>query len=116
MGDAMHRIKIETKKLGQRGQKYRVIFADSILVESSRKPEFDACRALLAKGITGKIETWRQGAVLPAMRIDIEHGARLTVAESDKGGPCFALWHPHPDAVSYGPCESRTGVLALVAT
>jgi hypothetical protein len=116
MEHTLHCITIEPTKLSQRGQMYRGIYAGSILIESNRNPEFDACRALLAKGITGKIETWRPGVAFPAMQIDIERGAQLTVTESDKDGPCFAPWHPHPDAVPYAPCESRTGVLALVAT
>jgi hypothetical protein len=57
----MHSITIEPTKLDEAGQRYRVNYAGNILVDSSRYPEFDACRALLALGLTGKVEVWRQG-------------------------------------------------------
>jgi hypothetical protein len=37
------------------GYRYSVIFRGKLLVERSRDPECDAARALVAKGITGKL-------------------------------------------------------------
>ena len=37
------------------GYRWSVIFRGKLLVERSRDPECDAARALLAKGITGKL-------------------------------------------------------------
>ena len=50
------RITIQTTSIGQRGQHYRVTDAGRVLLESTREPLFDACRALAAKGITGRLE------------------------------------------------------------
>src|SRR5262245_44160807 len=74
-----HRIDIEPIGLGQRGQLYLVSYGGAVLVERSRNPEFDACRALLEQGATGRLEVWRRGTTCPALRLDIETGARLTV-------------------------------------
>jgi hypothetical protein len=92
----MHRITIEPTNLGEGGQRYRVNYAGNVLVDSSRYPEFDACRALLALGLTGKVEVWRPGAAFPAMRIDIERGARLTVSETEDHGPRMVRCRPAP--------------------
>jgi len=92
-----HRITIEPVSLGERGHRYRVTYAGSILIESCRVPALDACRALLALGIAGKLETWRTGKAWPDMQLDIEAGAKLTVIETDKEGPRFALWRPFSD-------------------
>lgn len=51
----MHRICIEAVSRGVRGKMYRVAYRDSVLIESSRNPEFDACRVLLALGITSTL-------------------------------------------------------------
>ena len=61
----IHSITIEPVSQGERGQRYRATYAGAVLVDSSRNPEFDACRALLARGITGKLETWWRGRLLP---------------------------------------------------
>jgi hypothetical protein len=68
------------------------------LIESSRVPALEACRALLALGITGKLEVWRPGKAWPDMQLDIEEGAKLTVIETEKEGPRFGWWRPFSDA------------------
>ena len=47
--------------VGDRGQRYRVTYAGEVLSESTWNPEFQACRAPLARGITGKLQVWRPG-------------------------------------------------------
>ena len=88
------RIVIEPAGLGRRGQLYRVHYEGTVLLEGTRVPEFDAARALLAKGLVGQVEVWRCGASFPTMRFDCELAAKLTVEESAKSGPRFTLWHP----------------------
>ena len=87
---------------------------DDTLIESTKNPEFDAARALLARGIVGQLEIWRRGASSPAMRLDIEKGARLTVEEGDCEGLRFVRWRPlsldnGPDVVSCRAVSARTG-------
>src|SRR5262245_25447215 len=103
---------IEAIGLGASGLRYRVTHNDLTLIESTKNPEFDSARALLAQGIVGQVEVWRHGASFPGMRFDIEKAARLTVKEGDKDGLRFARWQPHPEqagenAVSCRPVESR---------
>ena len=38
------------------------------LIESARDPEFEACRALLARGITGTLTTYGPGGSVPRIR------------------------------------------------
>jgi len=98
------RVIIEPTALGEREHRYRVTYAGSNLIESSRVPALDVCRALLALGITGQLEAWRPGKAWPDMQLDIEAGSKLTVIETEKEGPRFAPWRsfsdPTQDAVS----------------
>jgi hypothetical protein len=102
-----HRIIIEPASLGERGHRYRVTYDGRTLIESSRVPALDACRALLALGITGKLEVWRSGKAWPDMQLEIERGALLTVEESDRQAPRFVRWKPREDALANGPCGSE---------
>jgi hypothetical protein len=96
-----HTISIQPTDIrGERGQHYRVIYKGVILIEDTRNPEYDACRALLGKGITGKLETWRQDRQAPCLRLDIERGANLTVEEGQRVGPRIKRWVAHPDAAN----------------
>jgi hypothetical protein len=52
------------------------------LVEGRRNPIFDACRALLARGITGRLEVWRRGKTSADIQLDIERGAGLAISET----------------------------------
>jgi len=101
-----HRIDIEPIGLGQRGQLYLVSYGGAVLVERSRNPEFDACRALLEQGATGRLEVWRRGTTCPALRLDIETGARLTVEESLAIGPRFARWQPRSEDLASNDLSS----------
>ena len=91
-----HRITIEPTTIrGERGQRYRVYFQDAVLIEDTWNPEFEACRALVARGVTGRLDVWRAGKTHPDMIVpDIEEGARWTVEENDKRGPLVVRWRP----------------------
>jgi len=102
-----HRITIEATTLGERGHRYRATYAGSILIEGNRVPALDACRALLALGITGKLEVWRPGKVWADMQLEIEGGAKLTVEESDRQTPRFVRWRPREDASANAPQGSE---------
>jgi hypothetical protein len=91
-----HRIDIAVHRIGQRGTYYRVEYRGRTLIESSREPLFNACRALVAMGIKGRLEVWG-GESYPRMIVhDIERGARRTVIENDDRGPRFARYQPNP--------------------
>ncbi len=76
--------------------RYRASVGNYVLVNSSREPEFDAARRLVALGVKGNAETWRPGATAPAMRFDIELAAGVTVEESERRGPRFRRWLSRP--------------------
>ena len=56
---------------------YSVIFRGELLVERSNDPECDAARALLAKGITGKLTMLDGKTGRPRTVIDVERAALL---------------------------------------
>jgi hypothetical protein len=117
----MHKIIIEATGRGSRGQRYRATYAGATLIESSLNPEFDSCRALVQNGITGKLEVWRQGGVVPAMTLDIERAAGLTTSETDERGLRIVRWRPFseedaPDAVLSGAVSARVVISDMVAT
>jgi hypothetical protein len=49
--------------LAEHGQRYWVTCAGETLAEGRRNPIFYACRALLARGITDRLEVWRPGKI-----------------------------------------------------
>jgi hypothetical protein len=105
----------------ERSQRYRTTYLGSILIESSRNPEFDACRALLARGVTGKLRVWRSGRASADMCLDIERGTGLTIRETDDRGLRLVRWEPFsadqaPNAILSGRVESRTADRELAAT
>lgn len=86
---------IARAKITADGARYRVTRENGdTLIESTKNPEFDACRAFLAEGITGTLEVWRHGKSHPDWRLDIENGARWTVSEPNSGGVTFRKWRP----------------------
>jgi hypothetical protein len=118
-----HRIFVEPVALGERGHRYRVTYEGSTLIDGSRVPELDACRALLALGFTGKLEMWRPGKAWPDMQLDIVRAAKLTVVETEKVGPHFASWRPFSpatqDAVlcrTHSPLASANEILVPTPT
>jgi hypothetical protein len=93
-----HRIDVERTHYTSTGARYRVTYLGETLVEGARTPLFDACRALLAKGITGTLAMYSSGSSVHHAKVDIEEGAQLTVAEGDKASPRLARYRPHPGA------------------
>jgi|RhiMetdeSRZDD1v2_1073273.scaffolds.fasta_scaffold358681_2 hypothetical protein len=94
----MRRVFIACTGYTEAGARYRVTDEDGrVLVARSRAPEFDAARALLAQGVTGRLETWWVSATYPAMVLDIEKAAGLTVEESATVSPVIRKWKPRDE-------------------
>lgn len=72
-----HDYRTEIEPIG-RG-KFSVRHEGEILLAGTRDPEHDACRALLAHGITGTLVTRWLGSRIDSMRIDIARGATWTL-------------------------------------
>ena len=80
---------------GRTGYVYSVLFEGELLVERSRDPECDAARALVAKGITGKLTLLDGKTGKPRTIINIEKAAGLCVKE----GPLrFTAYESRPDS------------------
>jgi hypothetical protein len=75
---------------------YDVELEGETLVSSSRVPECDAARVLLAMGITGALTMLDGKTGKPRTIIDIEKAAKLTVLENERSGPRFISWRPRP--------------------
>jgi hypothetical protein len=65
-----------------------------VIVTGSRTPELDACRILIARGLTGKLAIFDATTKKLRVTIDIEAGAGMTVLENRKYGPRFAKCKP----------------------
>ena len=91
-----HRVEIERTHYTSTGARYRVTYLGETLVESARDPTFEACRALLARGITGTLVTYGPGSSVPRLRVHIEQGAKLMTIDNANDGPRFGRYRPHP--------------------
>jgi hypothetical protein len=76
-----------------------------VLCQQTISPACSSCRVLLARGITGPFETWREGVAYACRRGEIEKASDLTVKEPDRGAIAFARWNAFPSS----PEEARTG-------
>jgi hypothetical protein len=75
---------------------YDVEFDGELIVKNSKDAECDAARALLAKGITGKITVVDAKTGKPRTIVNIEKAAKVTVSETQSHGPRFVKWTLNP--------------------
>ena len=95
---------------GRSGYAWSVLYEGELLVSRSTTPEFDAARALLAKGVTGKLTLLDGKTGRPRLTLDIEKCAKLTVRDDRRRGPCFVKWTPMPsDALERDEGASSAG-------
>ena len=71
---------------------YDVVFRGETIVSGSRIPEFDACRVLLARGLTGTLVLTDAVTGKNRLSLDIQRGAKLTVREDQNRTPRLAKW------------------------
>jgi hypothetical protein len=98
----VHRIDIEpitpigpsSLKGENRVQKYKVSYRGENLIESTREPVYSSCRALVARGLTGKLEVWGGEPYARGIVKDIEKGAKLTIVENENEGPRLGRYKP----------------------
>jgi hypothetical protein len=103
------RIEVQVIRFAVRGPVYRVMYADEVLIGACRCPLLDSCRALLARGITGRLELWRAGKATFDAACDVQIGAQYTIIESETESLRLARWSPSPwNAVSRRSVEAKT--------
>lgn len=79
---------IELRGHGARGPRYQVRMNKPdglVLIDATTEPLFDVARALLSRGITGKLQIWDSIRPYWRMQGDIERLAGLTVSEGQDG-------------------------------
>lgn len=96
---------VELERIKGGKGRIRVTFRGEVLVEH-RDPEFAACRALLARGITGMLVTRWKGSAHDAMRVPIERGARLSTSEPDRRKIGFVAFQPFKEDEGGGDCAA----------
>ncbi|MFM9939433.1 MAG: hypothetical protein ACKVP7_08050 [Hyphomicrobiaceae bacterium] len=89
--DTVFEVLIEPAQRTSDRQFYAVWFGDEFLL-THHDPEHAACRALLARGITGQLSVRWRGSNHAASSFDIERGARFAISESRQRGPVVKLY------------------------
>jgi hypothetical protein len=108
--DQAERIDIERRpgvglRQNPRGRvdRWRVVWRGEEIVASTRDPEHAAARALVARGVTGRMVSYvdgRRSMLWPS----IEKAAGRGVVEKANGGtPRVGKWTPHPRTEKDGP-------------
>jgi hypothetical protein len=93
----MHRIDIALAGYNAKGILWRVVYEGEVILERSRVPSLDACRALVPMGITGKLGVYRNDALQFTIR-DIGEGAEWTVIDSPTRGLYWERYKAFADA------------------
>lgn len=88
-------IDIEATHVTGSGQRYRVYHDGEVLIESCREPLCDGARALVEKGVTGRVQMRRAGSHEITMQGLIAVLAAKTVSEGQISGPRLVRWSPH---------------------
>lgn len=88
-------IEIEPTKITGTGQRFRVWHDGEVLLPSSRSPFTDGARALVDKGVTGRLQMKRVGRDQIDAEGLIAVLATLTVSEGQNHGPRVVKWSPH---------------------
>ena len=77
---------------------YCVEFDGELIVVDSRDPEHDLARALLARGLTGKVTMLDAQTGKPRTVIDIAKAAELCVSEESRDGLRIRKYRGSPDS------------------
>jgi aldehyde:ferredoxin oxidoreductase len=84
---------------------YDVEYDGDLIVTDSRDPDHDLARALLARGIKGRVTMLDGKTHTPRTIINIEKAAKLTVSEESRDGLRVRPYRENPDKRPYSPEE-----------
>jgi hypothetical protein len=91
----IHRVIIEPTHTSPKRQYYKATLDGEVIVSKSADPEFAACRAMKAMGLSGRVEFYRPGVSYPGLIVhDLSKAAGLRVVETETVGPILKKWHP----------------------
>ena len=85
--DSPHEVILERVGIGARGERYSVTYNGEVVCAASRDPEFDACRVLVERGLTGRLVTRWKGSPHTAMTMSLAWGATKRTEESATVSP-----------------------------
>lgn len=88
-------IDIQRTHVTASGARYRVWHDGLILIESAREPLCSGARALVEKGVTGRVQMRRLGSEQIDMEGLIAVLAAKTVGEGQEASVRFAKWSPY---------------------
>ena len=84
---------------------YDVVLDGETIITDSRDPEHDLARALLARGVKGKVTLHDGNTGKPRTIINIEKAAKLTVSEESRDGLRVRTYRENPDSQGHSPEE-----------
>ena len=89
-----HRVTIEATHRSPKRQHYKATLNGEEIVAKSSDPEFAACRAMKAMGLSGRVEFYGPDGKYPGLIVhDLIKEAGLRVIECDDG-PVHKEWRP----------------------
>ena len=77
-------------------ERWHVEYEGELIVTRSRDPEHDACRALLARGVRGRVAFIHAATGTAGLLVDIARGAGRTTVDGPTGTPRARNWRPNP--------------------
>lgn len=90
-----HRVVIKPALRNAHRQYFKAFLDGREIVERSPDPEFAACRAMTAMGLSGPVEFYAPGAASPGLLVrNLKAAARLCVVETDRVSATIKKWRP----------------------
>jgi hypothetical protein len=88
-----HRVILQPTHRTPKKQFYKATLNGRVLVAKSSDPEFEACRAMQALGLSGPVEFYRPGIPYPGLIVrDLDKAAKLRVVEGESVTPAIKKW------------------------
>lgn len=88
-------IEISVSHYTQNGSRYLVECEGEVLIKSARDPFSEAARALVEKGVTGRIQSRWKGSSVIALEGLIAVIATKSCSESQSSSPRIGKYAPH---------------------
>jgi hypothetical protein len=90
-----HRVTVQSTHRTAERQYYKATLDGEEIVTRSSDPAFAACRAMKAKGLSGRVEFYWPGVPYPGLIVhDLDKAAELRVVDTERQGPVFKQWRP----------------------
>jgi hypothetical protein len=89
------RVTIKATLRTAKRQYYKAIVKGEVIVAKSSDPVHAACRAMKARGLSGRVEFYRPGVPYPGLVVhDLDKAAGFRLVETERQGPVIKKWRP----------------------